>query len=681
MNSQTLETLIAWVGQHPVAAGLVIFLIAFADAVVILGIFVPAIPILFAIGALIGLGSLDGPYAIVCAGLGALCGDGLSYLLGRTHGDHLRRLWPFSRHPEWLTQGEAMFRRHGLKSILIARYVGAVRPFVPAIAGMLQMPLRRYLPASVVASLSWGAVFLIPGWVFGASVDLFAAVAGRLAIVLAILVALLGLIGFTVYQAYKVLAPRAMTFLSRILRWSVRHPVLGRVASALIDPRRRESPSLLTMAIFLIFAGWAFFSVLLLAAGNEEPTLLDLQVHHLMFGLRTPLADHLMAVLASLGDWQVLLAAMLPALAWLGWRQRWIAAAHWIAAFGFGLILVWVLDTLIQVPRPPVAMAVAGFDFPSAQVTMATIVYGFFAVLIARELPGRNRAWPYAVAAGLVTLVAFARLYLGAHWLTDVLGGIFLGMVWIAVLGLAYRRRAPRSFWMRPLALLFYLGLGSFGLWHGNRQAGATLAHFAPPEVRLTIPAQQWLQHDWANLPAHRNDLLNKRAWPLNLQYAGDIDTLRQALLALGWEAGPEPRVETLLASLDKAITPASLPVLPASHNGHGDALLLSHPGPRPGTRMVLHLWFAPIALEPGDTPVWQGTAAMLQFGRELSLFHVWRIQREDPAALDALVRDLPHFAPQRVQRSDAETEVLLLRQPSGGTLAPTVVEPASTAN
>lgn len=676
MNSQTLETLIAWVGQHPVAAGLVIFLIAFADAVVILGIFVPAIPILFAIGALIGLGSLDGPYAIVCAGLGALCGDGLSYLLGRTHGDHLRRLWPFSRHPEWLTQGEAMFRRHGLKSILIARYVGAVRPFVPAIAGMLQMPLRRYLPASVVASLSWGAVFLIPGWVFGASVDLFAAVAGRLAIVLAILVALLGLIGFTVYQAYKVLAPRAMTFLSRILRWSVRHPVLGRVASALIDPRRRESPSLLTMAIFLIFAGWAFFSVLLLAAGNEEPTLLDLQVHHLMFGLRTPLADHLMAVLASLGDWQVLLAAMLPALAWLGWRQRWIAAAHWIAAFGFGLVLVWVLDTLIQVPRPPVAMAVAGFDFPSAQVTMATIVYGFFAVLIARELPGRRRAWPYAVAALLVTTVAFARLYLGAHWLTDVLGGIFLGMAWIAILGLAYRRRAPRSFWMRPLALLFYLGLGSFGLWHGERVAADNLARFAPPQLRTVIGVEQWLEHDWTLLPARRNDLLNKRAWPLNVQYAGAIDALRRQLLAAGWEPGPEPRVETLLASLDKAVTPETLPILPASHNGHGDALLLSRPGPTPDSRLLLHLWFAPLALEPDATPIWQGAAVRLQFGQELSLFRLWRVQQDDSTALDALERALPELAPRRLQRPEHAGEVLLLRE-NGARLNPPMARSA----
>lgn len=661
MNSQTLDALIAWVGGHPVAAGVVIFLIAFCDAVVILGFVVPAIPLLFAIGAFIGLGTLDGPYAIACASAGAFCGDGLSYLLGRRYGDQLRRMWPFSRHPDWLPQGEAMFRRHGLKSILIARYVGAVRPLVPAIAGMLQMPARRYVPASAVASISWGALFLLAGWGFGASIDLLAAVAGRLAIVLGVLLALLALIYFTVDQCYRALAPRASLILSRVLRWSVRHPVLGRFAGALIDPRRRESPSLLAMAMLLIAGGWAFFSVLLMAAGHDDPTALDLLVHHLMFGLRTPLADRPMAVLAALGDWQVLLAGVVVAGLWLAWRRRWVALWHWLAAFGFALTAVWALDRLIEVPRPPAALAVAGFDFPSAQVTMATVVYGFFAVLIARELPGRNRVWPYGVAGLAVATIAFARLYLGAHWLTDVLGGVFLGIVWIAVLGLAYRRRAPRSFWMRPLALGFYLSVVGVGLWHGQRSADEILRQFAPPELREEVTTAAWRSDAWARLPARRNGFLSERAWPMNLQYAGRIEPLREVLLAAGWEPGPPARLETLLAILDKNATAATLPVLPASHSGYGDALLLTRPGPEPDTRYVLHLWFAPLALAPEGIPVWQGTVSRLRFGTELTIFRLWRIQPDDGRATEDLAAALAFLQPRYVERPQDGARVLLL--------------------
>ena len=79
------------------------------DAIVILGFLVPAVPLLFGVGTLVGLGLIDGTYAIIAAGLGAFAGDGVSFLLGRHYGDALRRTWPFSRYPEWLPAGEAFF--------------------------------------------------------------------------------------------------------------------------------------------------------------------------------------------------------------------------------------------------------------------------------------------------------------------------------------------------------------------------------------------------------------------------------------------------------------------------------------------------------------------------------------------------------------------------------------------
>jgi membrane protein DedA with SNARE-associated domain len=139
--SAWLDNLVAWIGAHPVAAGVVIFAIAFCDAAIVLGAIVPALPLIFAVGVLIGLGEVSGPYAVACAALGAFCGDGISFWVGRRWGSNLRTVWPFARYPQLLERGEALFRRNAMKSILIARYVGPVRPFVPAIAGMSRMPL------------------------------------------------------------------------------------------------------------------------------------------------------------------------------------------------------------------------------------------------------------------------------------------------------------------------------------------------------------------------------------------------------------------------------------------------------------------------------------------------------------------------------------------------------------
>jgi membrane protein DedA with SNARE-associated domain/membrane-associated phospholipid phosphatase len=662
MNSATLEALVAWIAAHPVLAGVVIFLVAFCDAVVILGFAVPAAPILFAVGTLVGLGTIDATYAVLSAAAGAFCGDGISYLFGRHYGDRLRRMWPFSRHPEWLDQGEVFFRRHGLKGIVIARYVGAVRPLVPAIAGMLRMRALQYSLPSAFASISWALIFIAPGWIFGASIDLFAAIAGRLAIVLAVLLGTLVLIYFAVTLLYRYFAPRTASMLERALAWSHRHPILGRFSEALIDPNRPESASLALLAMLLIVAGWAFFSLLVMLAGNGEPLPLDLQVHHAMFGLRTPLADHLMAMLAALGDWQVLAPASLLVFAWLLWRRRRIAAWHWLAAIGFGLALVAALGFLLDMPKPPLATAVAGFSFPSGAVTMATVVYGFFAVLIARELPGRRRAWPYVLAGLLVTMVGFARLYFGAHWLSDVLGGALLGLVWIALLGLAYRRRVTRSFWIRPIALLFFVAVAIAGVWHGNRSVDDTLARFDPPQMREDVPAARWWARDWQSLPARRNEFHGRSAWPLNVQYAGTLSSLKRELEQQGWEPANLGGWDALLRSLDKDADPATLPVLPASHNGRGDALLMSRAGRVAGARDVLHLWPSPLRLQPGDVPVWQGTIATLRFERRLGLFSLWRVDTDERHARRRLALATAAFVQREAKREGGGEPVLLLQ-------------------
>jgi len=322
MLTEFFNNTVHWVGAHPLAAGIVVFLIAFSDAVIILGAIVPALPLLFAIGVLIGLGEISAPYAIACAALGALAGDGLSFWVGWRWGPRLHRVWPFRRYPQLLERGERLFLRNALKSIFIARYVGAVRPFVPAIAGMARWPLRQYLPASLMACLSWSVLFLAPGWLFGTSWDAVAAVANRLLLVLGGLLAVFALGWFAVLSVYHWFDRHANSLLERGLCWTRAHPRLGRYAGALIDPRHPESASLVILAVCLLAISWAWFALLATVLMRGEPLTLDLAVFETMIGLRNPLADQLMAGLAALGDVWVLGPAAALALAWLIWRKR-----------------------------------------------------------------------------------------------------------------------------------------------------------------------------------------------------------------------------------------------------------------------------------------------------------------------------------------------------------------------
>jgi len=641
MATDAFQHTIHWVGAHPYAAGAVIFLIACADAVIILGAIVPALPLLFAIGVLIGLGEISGPYAVACAALGALVGDGLSYWVGRRWGQRLYTVWPFRRYPQLLERGERLFLRNALKSIFIARYVGAVRPFVPAIAGIAHWPLRQYLPASLAACLSWSVLFLAPGWLFGASWDAVAAVANRLLLVLGGLLLVFALGWCAVLLSYRWFDRHANTWLERILRWSQRHPGLGRYTGALVDPKRPESASLAVLAVCLLAISWAWFALLATVLMRGEPLALDLLLYEVMISLRNPLADPLMAGLASLGDALVLGPAAALALGWLMWRRRWMAAAHWLAALGFGLALTTLLDVLIDMPRPPTATS--GFGFPSIQVTMTTVTFGFFAVLIARELPGRSRVWPYLVAMTVIMTLGFSRLYLGAHWLSDTVGGFLLGVVWLLLLGLAYRRHVARSFWMRPLALVFYLSFSAAALWHAPRSVEPLLARFHPPAPSQVMPAHLWWDTGWAELPSRRNERSSDSRWPLDVQVAGALAPLQQHLETRGWAVQAQADWLAALGLLDDDTPPFEQPVLPATLDTEAETLLMRRALDE-RTVQVLRLWRAPVLLDDGG-PLWIGTVQTLVYIEPLwGLFNLWRPLADAGQAHAALREDLHGF-------------------------------------
>ena len=111
---------------------------------------------------------------------------------------------------------------------------------------------------------------------------------------------------------------------------------------------------------------------------------------------------------------------------------------------------------------------VSPWAFPSSHVLRATVIYGFLAVVLARSVPPTWRVLPYITAAVLVTAVALARLYLGVEWFTGVLATVALGLVWVAALGLAFRRHSaadPTLIGLWPVAAATFVLALSVHTW------------------------------------------------------------------------------------------------------------------------------------------------------------------------------------------------------------------------
>src|SRR5687768_11739841 len=130
-----VQPLLEWVAAHPWWALGVVFLTAVTDALVVIGLFVPAGFVLFGIGALVALNTVEFIPVLLAAAAGAVAGDGFHYWVGRRYGTALLRTQYAQRYGVAIDRSRRLFERHGFKSILLARFIGLVRPFVPAFAG------------------------------------------------------------------------------------------------------------------------------------------------------------------------------------------------------------------------------------------------------------------------------------------------------------------------------------------------------------------------------------------------------------------------------------------------------------------------------------------------------------------------------------------------------------------
>ena len=239
-----------------------VFISALAESLALVGTVLPGSTVVFAGGMLIGLKAID-PWAVsVAAVTGAILGDGISYRLGRRYKHAICAMWPIRNHPELMVRGQAYFVAHGGKSVFLGRFFGPLRAIVPIIAGMSGMPAGQFLAMNVLSAFVWAAAHLIPGALFGASLQLAGAVSARLVALVGLIVVGLWLIAQVIHLVVRVGWPYVRLLQQRIVTHAQgRSGWLARLVLPLVDPARRESVSLLVAATLLIGGAWLFLGV------------------------------------------------------------------------------------------------------------------------------------------------------------------------------------------------------------------------------------------------------------------------------------------------------------------------------------------------------------------------------------------------------------------------------------
>lgn len=433
-----INSLLEFVAEHSALTYVVVFLICFLESLVLVGLIIPGSVLLVGLGAMLATGVMSWAITLSVAIVGAILGDFASFWLGSYYQQQIEQRWPFRKFPKLLDRGREFFKRHGGKSVFLGRFIHVVRPMVPLVAGMMNMSQWRFFVFNALSAIGWVGIYLVPGFLLGGSLISNESVAVRLNYLIGMLALLLWLTIWLISKAFKWLS------------------LLERKSRGLI----------LKLSTLFFLSVWLFFCL----TRNQIPWMAlnqaDLEVYRFFSRLRTHLGDQILIAVTELGDTHVNVMVIAVVLFILLKHAKWRAAGYWALTAIGGYLLIELFRWVFQTARPiDIYDGLARFSFPSGHATMSAVLYGFLAIILMRCFSPRFRWLPLSMALGFSLMISFSRIYLGAHWLTDIIGGWSLGWTWLTLMGILYFQKAdelPKNSILVGVLLALVLG----GSWH-----------------------------------------------------------------------------------------------------------------------------------------------------------------------------------------------------------------------
>jgi len=602
-----IEQIITFAGAHPALIGLILFAFSCSEGLAIIGATLPGESVVLGVAAIAGAAGSDPWMMLIWATLGAVAGDGLSFWLGHRYGDSVAR-WPGLRsNPGVLEKGERFIQKHGAKSIAFARFIPFIRSIVPVAAGVFRMdPLRFYI-ANIASAFVWAIVHIFPAVAFGMAYNTLGEVSGRIAVIFVFALVLIVILTWLLRLIVLWLTPRLVVFYaSAIKALSQRPEYLSKNLARWLDPGR---PGFIRLAIWsgiLIAAITGSMGILEDLISGDQLVQADIAVNHLVQGLRSEPVDAFMVLVTSMGDAIPLIAASTVLIGVLLFQRAWHSALAASCVLVAASIFVPLIKFILHKPRPiQIYSGAEAYSFPSGHTTISAVLFGILAVLISRHLAPRGKIAVYSIVILWVCLVGASRIYLSAHWPSDVVGGMLFGTVLTAIFALLLGQVRVRKYNRSLLAFSVLTIFFAVGGYHAATSFNSNLARYAPQIIQHKMALADWTGDGWRSLPARRIDLGGEREGAFAIQWTGKLSTILSTMQRDGWyRARPFTWHDGLkLFSVDVHL--ADIAPLPMLHNGRLPSLtLIQRPKAEEQSlneRLVLRFWRSDIVVTKDD--------------------------------------------------------------------------------
>jgi undecaprenyl-diphosphatase len=201
-----------------------------------------------------------------------------------------------------------------------------------------------------------------------------------------------------------------------------------------------EKPAILKVGFLIIsmlVAGMIFASLAEDLVNQETLSTIDPIFGSWLVTHTTLPGDHVFATITFLGNALIISPGTVLIGFWSARQRNWKKLILLFSSVAGGALLNLVLKNIFQRSRPTIPgayMVETGFSFPSGHSMISLVFYGVIAYLALSYV--KSKKWKVFVTVIILmicALIGFSRLYLGVHFLTDVLAGWAAGGLWLAV--------------------------------------------------------------------------------------------------------------------------------------------------------------------------------------------------------------------------------------------------------